>query len=204
MGSQFFLKLPNGRFLLDIESNNSSGNWFAVHVKSRSEKAIASMAQNKGYRHFLPTYKARRRWSDRIQPVELPLFPGYLFCHLAGESRLPLLKTPGVLGFVGVGKMPLPIDDTEIAAIQATVESDLFAEPCPFMSFGQRVRLDEGPLAGLEGYYVEDRKQHRIVVSVTLLQRSVRVDIERDWVRPLKNEKLRFGPASCKVMREAS
>jgi transcription antitermination factor NusG len=106
---------------------------------------------------------------------------------LAGESRLPLLTTPGVLGLVGVGKTPLPIDDTEIAAIQATIESGLFAEPCPFMSFGQRVRLEEGPLAGLEGYYIDNRKQHRIVVSVSLLQRSVGIEIERDWVRPLKN-----------------
>ncbi len=184
--SQFFLGLAREADTLNIESNNSSGNWFAVHVKSRSEQAIVSIAHNKGYRHFLPVYKARRRWSDRMRAVDLPLFPGYFFCYLAGGSWLPLLTTPGVIGLVGVGKTPVPIDDTEIAAIQATVESGLFAEPCPFMSFGQRVRLDEGPLAGLEGYYVENRKQHRIVVSVTLLQRSVGIEIDRDWVRPLE------------------
>lgn len=184
--SQSCLELPKQGVHLEIESNNSSGKWFAVHVKSRSEQAIASIAENKGYPQFLPVYKTRRRWSDRVRQVELPLFPGYLFCRLTGESWLPLLTTPGVLGLVGIGKTPMPIDDTEVSAIQATIESGLFAEPCPFMSFGQRVHIDEGPLAGLEGYYVQNRKQHRIVVSVTLLQRSVGIEIERDWVRPVK------------------
>ncbi len=171
---------------MDIESSDLPGKWFALHVKSRSEQTIASIVQNKGYQHFLPVYKARRRWSDRVRQFELPLFPGYLFCRLSGESRLPLLTTPGVLGLVGIGKVPLPVDDAEIAAIQAMVQSGLVAEPCPFISLGDRVRLEEGPLAGLEGFYVENRKQHRIVVSVTLLQRSIGIEIDRDWVTPVK------------------
>jgi len=81
--------------------------------------------------------------------------------------------------------MPAPIDDNEIAAIQRIVRSGLNAEGWPFLSTGQRVCVEYGPLAGLDGLFVEVRKQHRIVVSVTLLRRSVAVEIERDWVRPL-------------------
>jgi transcription antitermination factor NusG len=173
---------------MDIDSKNSLGSWFALHVKSRYEQRVAAIALNKGYRLFLPLYKARRRWSDRVQEVDLPLFPGYLFCRLGGESWLPLLKTPGVFGLVGVGKTAQPIDDTEITTIQATVESGLLAKPWPFMNFGQRVLLEHGPLAGTEGYYVEDRKQHRIVVSVSLLQRSVGIEIDREWVRPVQTK----------------
>jgi transcription antitermination factor NusG len=159
--------------------------WFALRVKSRYEKLVSTLLRDKGYEEFLPLYWSRRRWSDRFQSVELPLFPGYVFCRLDPRYRLPLLITPGVLHFVGIGRNPEPIEDGEVAAVQSAVGSGLRAEPWPFLRVGHRVRLGEGPLSGLEGILIEVRKQHRIVVSVTLLQRSVAVEIERQWVRPL-------------------
>jgi transcription antitermination factor NusG len=159
--------------------------WFAVRVKSNREKVVTEMAKGKEFEAFLPLYNGRRRWSDRFVSVELPLFPGYVFCRLNSEHRLPILTIPGVLHFVGVGKIPMPIDDSEIGSIQTAVQSGLWAEPWPFLEVGQRVRLDHGPLAGVEGFLVESHKKNRIVVSVTLLKRAVAVEIERDWVTPL-------------------
>ncbi len=164
---------------------HEASRWFALRVKSRTEKLVATMAHNKGFEQFLPLYQARHRWSDRFKSVELPLIPGYVFCRLDPVRRLPLLTIPGVLHFVGIGKTPVPIEDAEVEAIQTATRSGLAAEPWPFLEIGQRVRLQEGPLAGLEGFLTEVRKQQRIVVSVTLLRRSVAVEIERDWVRPL-------------------
>ncbi len=163
----------------------ASPAWFALRVKPRFEKLVASVAHNKGFEQFLPLYLSRRRWSDRYKSVELPLFPGYVFCRLDPDLRLPLLTIPGVLHFVGIGKVPAPIDPAEITAIQAAIRSGLNTEPWPFLTVGQRVRLEAGPLAGAEGFLTEVRKQHRLVVSLTLLQRSVAVEIERDWARPL-------------------
>ncbi len=162
--------------------------WFAVQVKPRCEKVVAAISTNKGYEPFFPLQTVRRRWSDRVKVLELPLFPGYVFCRLGTESRLPLLTIPAVIGLVGAGKVPLPIDDSEIAGIRIAVKSGLFMEPCIYLDRGDRVQVEEGPLAGLEGFYLESRKQDRIVVSVTLLQRSVAIEIERDWVRPLKSK----------------
>jgi transcription antitermination factor NusG len=160
-------------------------NWFALRVKPRFEKTVATMARNKGYVEFLPLYQCRRRWSDRFQSVEVPLFPGYVFCQINPEFRLPLLTIPGALHFVGIGRIPCPIDDLEIAALQTAMGSGLWAEPWPFLDIGQQVRLEEGPLAGLEGLLVEVRNKHRLIVSVSLLKRSMAVEIDRDWVRPL-------------------
>lgn len=159
--------------------------WFAIRVKSRCEKIVATMAQNKGFEEFLPLYECRRRWSSRSKTVEFPLFPGYVFCRLNPEYRLPLLTIPGVLHFVGIGKTPTPIEDGEITAVRAALQARLSAEPWPFLEAGQRVRLEDGPLAGLEGILVEAAKAQRIVVSVTLLKRSVAVGIERHWVKTL-------------------
>jgi transcription antitermination factor NusG len=167
--------------------SNIFQQWFAIQVKARSEKVIAAIAKNKGYEEFVPTYKERRRWSDRFKVLELPLFAGYVFCRLDIERRLPILTIPGVVGFVSAGKTPLPISDEEVASIQATVASGLVAQPFPFLERGQLVRLEAGPLAGLEGFYLEDRKQDRIVVSISILQRSVAIEIDRAWVTPVKS-----------------
>jgi transcription antitermination factor NusG len=173
-------------YSINFDSTQDRGErWFALRVKSRCEKVVSMMAQHKGLEEFLPLYQSRRRWSDRVQSVELPLFPGYLFCRLNPQHRLPLLTIPGVLHFVGVGKTPIPINDTEIASLQTAVRSGALIEPWPYLEIGQRVRLDDGPLAGLEGVLVATSKQQRVVVSVTLLQRSVAVAIERHWVTPL-------------------
>ncbi len=163
-----------------------SKRWFALQVRPRYEKTVSMIARNKGFEEFLPIQQSRRRWSDRMKSIELPLFPGYVFCRLDPDFRLPLLTIPGALQLVGIGKVPVAIDDVEIAAIRAAAQSGLAVEPWPFMEVGQRVVLEEGPLTGLEGLLVEVRKQHRIVVSVTLLGRSVAVEIERQWVRPLE------------------
>jgi transcription antitermination factor NusG len=159
--------------------------WFALRVKSRYEKLVSLAARNKGFEEFLPLYHSRRQWSDRSKSLELPLFPGYVFCRLNPEYRLPLLTIPGALHFVGVGKMPVPIEEAEIAAIKTAVQSGLSAEPWPYLAVGQRVRIESGSLAGVEGFLIEVRKQYRVVVSVTLLQRSVAIEVDRNRVTPL-------------------
>jgi transcription antitermination factor NusG len=178
---------------MDIEESGHHVRcqWFALRVKSRTEKRVATILRNKGYEEFVPFYAPRRVWSDPTRSVGfsdsvgLPLFPGYVFCRLDPQFRLPILITPGVLHFVGVGRTPAPIKEGEIRAIQIATQSGLPAEPWAFLEVGQLVRLEDGPLSGLEGLCIEVRKQHRIVVSVPLLRRSVAVEIERAWVRPL-------------------
>lgn len=156
--------------------------WYAIRIRGRHERVIAAALNQKGYEIFLPLHVSRRRWSDRMQSVEAPLFPGYLFCRLDVGNRLPLLVTPGVLQVVGIGKSLVPVEDAEIAAVQAIVISRLEAEPYPYTCAGQAVRIERGPLGGLEGIVLEAAGSCRLVVSVTLLQRSVAVEIDRDWV----------------------
>jgi len=162
--------------------------WFALRIRSRCEKNVAAALNEKGYEVFLPLYCHRRRWSDRIKEIEEPLFPGYLFCRFDLQKRLPILITPHVILIVGTGKMPVPVDDREIAALQSIVKSGLEAQPWPFLRLGQTVRVLQGPLRGVEGTLVAFKAGHRLVVSVTLLQRSVAVEVDHDWVTPIVAE----------------
>jgi len=158
--------------------------WFALQVRTRCENVVGAHLNGKGFEWFLPLYKCRRRWSDRFKEIELPLFPGYVFCRLNVLDRLPVLMIPGVSLIVGFGKTPAPIDESEIAGIQAAVQSGLPAEPWQFLQIGQKVRIEQGPLCGLEGILQGFRGHHRLVLSVTLLQRSIAVQIEDTWVTP--------------------
>ncbi len=160
-------------------------SWFAVQTKSRYENLVATLLRGKGYELFLPVYKSRRRWSDRIKELELPLFPGYLFCRFNPLDRFPILVTPGVMQVVGVGKIPIPVDDLEIAALETAIRSGLPRQPWPFLQIGQKVKIECKPLCGLEGILVEFKGRHRLVLSVTLLQRSVAVEVDDTWIRPI-------------------
>jgi transcription antitermination factor NusG len=171
----------------DPEFGKGPYPWFALQVRSRHEKNIATLMHGKGYEPFLPLYKGRRRWSDRFKEMELPLFPGYLFCRFDVQNRLPVLTTPGVFLVVGRARTPVPVDDSEIAAIQKIVASGLEGKPWPFLQVGARVRIECGALCGLEGILLDFKGRHRLVVSVTLLQRSVAVEIDGAWLSPVHN-----------------
>jgi transcription antitermination factor NusG len=159
-----------------------SQSWFALNTKFRYEDFAARHLAGKGYEIFLPVYRCRRRWSDRLKQLEIPLFPGYLFCRFDAMDRLPILTTPGMIQIVGFGKTPVPIDDAEIAALQSAIRSDLAREPWPFLRIGEKVRVDYGPLRGVEGILLNIRGGHRLVLSITLLQRSVAVEVNSAWV----------------------
>jgi len=159
--------------------------WYALQVRSRWEASTASVLTGKGYQTLVPTYKIRKSWSGKPKEITAPLFPGYVLCQFDVHDRLPVLITAGVVSVVGRGKTPVPVDDTEISAIQTLVASGCRAEPWPFLEIGQRVRIERDALQGTEGILIQFKGNHRIVLSVSLLRRSVALEIDRSCVRPL-------------------
>ena len=157
--------------------------WFAVRTAAGREKAVSAQLQNKGFEEFLPLYRTRRQWSDRTKELELPLFPGYLFCRFDFSNRLPILITPGVKLIVGYGRVATPVTETEIESLRRAVAAGE-AVPWPYLSAGQRVRIRQGPLTGVEGILLQVKNTWRIVLSVELLRRSVAVELDRSAVVP--------------------
>jgi transcription antitermination factor NusG len=160
--------------------------WFAVKTKSRHESLAARSLASRGVEPFLPVYRSRRQWSDRVKVVELPLFGGYFFARLDPDALLPVLQTPGVSYVVGFGGKPAPIPAHEIEAIRRLAASDLPANPHPYLHSGDRVRVKSGPLAGLEGTLVRVRNEWRFVLRVHMLQRAVSVEVDSELVEPLR------------------
>lgn len=160
------------------------GSWFALRVTPNHEKSTVLALQAKNLEGFVPLYKSKRSWSDRVKILELPFFPCYVFCRFEWHARLPVITTPSVRYIVGSARIPISIPDAEIAAIQAVERSGLPVQPCPFLAVGQHVQILGGPFRGLEGFLKTIKNDHRLVVSVTLLQRSVAVEVNSAWIAP--------------------
>jgi transcription antitermination factor NusG len=158
--------------------------WFALLVKPRHEKAVSAALRCKQHEEFLPLRGVRQKWSDRFKVVEMPLLAGYTFCRFEPAAKVEILRTPGVRRVVGWGLTPVPVEEAEIEALQAVMRAGLPAAPCPYLRTGQPIRLDHGPLSGLRGLLLQSRGGNRLVVSITLLQRSVAVEVEQAWIRP--------------------
>jgi transcription antitermination factor NusG len=163
-----------------------NSSWFAIRVKSRCEWAVSDALRQKGFEEFLPLYWSRRRWSDRVKVLQLPLFSGYLFCKFAPADRVPILSTPGVVLIVGSGKTPLPIDSKEVESIRAAVNSGQKIVPWPQLEIGRTVRIEEGSLRGLEGVLLRFKGTNQLILGVRLLQRAVAVEVPENWVVPCK------------------
>ena len=166
------------------QSQTGRERWYALWVRSRYEQKVAAQLNGRQHEVFLPLYSARHKWADRWKTVSLPLFPGYIFSRFDVAKRSSVLSATGVIDIVRIGTEPAEIDPCEIEAVQAVVKSSLFAEPYPHLVKGQRVIVRGGPLNGVLGTLVEVRNSLRLVVSVELLNRSVSVEVDRDWVAP--------------------
>ena len=164
----------------------NSFSWYALQIRSRWEATTAGLLRRKGLETLLPTYEAKRKWSDRLKVVESPIFPGYVFCRFDVHNRLPVLITPGVISVVGRGKTPIAVDDAEMLSLQAAIRAGVAMEPWHYLQIGERVRIDGDVMDGMEGILTSFKGSHRVVISVTLLRRSVALEIDRSRITPLR------------------
>ena len=160
----------------------SSFRSYAVRVRAQRESQVDTALRARGYLPFLPTYKERVQWSDRIKTRESALFPGYLFCAFDEKSPLPVLTTPGVLGVVNSQNRFLPIAEEELDGIRRALDGALTVRPWTAFQRGDRVRITCGPLAGLTGEVVRVKNDWRLILRINLLNRAVAVDLDQRWV----------------------
>jgi transcription antitermination factor NusG len=156
--------------------------WYGIRTRSNQEKIAAAVLTDRGYEPFLPVYRVRRCWSDRVVTTERPLFPGYVFCRFDYNRRLPIVSNNSVVSVVGFGSQPTPIPDEEINAVRTIVESGIASEPAPFLREGQRIRVMRGPLKSVQGSLVRKKSMWSLVVAIEILQRCVSVEIDPAYV----------------------
>jgi transcription antitermination factor NusG len=172
-----------------IPTENAS--WYAVHTRSRHEKRVAAELERKGIKTFLPLYRDVRQWSDRRMTVEVPLFSCYAFVNIdvAAQTRVEVLRTVGVLSFVGGNHQGISVPDEQIESIQMLLARNIGFAPHPFLAVGQKVRIRGGALDGIEGVLTRFNGNNRLVISVETIQRSFSITVDGYDVEPVRTGK---------------
>lgn len=155
----------------------ASLSWYAVQTWPQYEKKVTAEFQRKDVETFLPLLSSKRQWSDRRRIVQVPLFPSYVFVRIAPgpSARIPVVRTNGVGGFVGVRGIGVPIPDSEIESVRLLLARGVTFQQHPFLNVGRRVRVRGGSLDGVEGILLAKNDDLSLVVSVQIIQRSVSI-----------------------------
>jgi transcription termination/antitermination protein NusG len=162
--------------------------WYAVWLRSNYEHVVREQLLAKGFETFLPQVRTWSRRQGIAHAIRTPMFPGYLFVHDALDKGryIDLLKVHGVVRVLEDGWTRLtPVPEGDIEALQQIAAADVLVFPCANLRRGARVRVLAGPLAGVEGMFVEDKpSKGRLVVSVDMLGRSIAVEMDGSDVEP--------------------
>jgi transcription antitermination factor NusG len=171
-----------------LEANESAwqqAHWYALYTASRHEKYVARQLDAGGLDNFLPLYRSTRRWSDRQKQLDLPLFPGYVFVHIAFQDRLQVQKLPGVLQFVSFNGKPAPLPEGEIELLRDGLARNAWLKPHPYLKTGRRVRVHSGVMAGFSGILIRRKEKLRVVLSIDLIKCSAAVEVDEADVEPM-------------------
>jgi transcriptional antiterminator NusG len=171
------IQVANGTSLLPA---SVVSYWYAIQTRSRHEKFVAHQLLLKGVTHYLPIVTEVRKWSDRSKKVEFPLFSCYVFVQIVptNEARVGVLKTSGVVRFIGQHGEGTVIPDEQIQSVRILFEQDVPCTSYPFLKVGQRVRVRGGALDGVEGIFQSSAGDDTLIVSIDAIQRSMAVRIK--------------------------
>ena len=158
--------------------NSQPHCWFAIQTLSRHEKVVRSQLEMRTIETFLPTMRRLSQWTDRKKEIEVPLFAGYCFARFTFANQLPVLQSQGVVRVIGFGGRPEPIPDEEIESLRKLISGPSNYVCCPYLSEGMLVEVVSGPLQGVKGRLVREAKHCRLVLSITLIQRAVTIEVD--------------------------
>jgi transcription antitermination factor NusG len=154
--------------------------WYAVRTKSRHEKVVCKQLEADGLEFYLPTVQQSRQWSDRTKVIDCPLFPGYVFLRVPNFSsmKVQVLRKVGVIGFIGNERGAASIPDSELNSVRLLLQNRIPYASHPYLKVGQRIRVMDGVLRGVEGILVGLGSRNGLVVSIDLIERSLIIQLQ--------------------------
>jgi transcription antitermination factor NusG len=166
-------------------ARSDATRWYAAYTCANHEKRVAEQLGAREVEYFLPLHESVRKWKDRRVRLQLPLFPGYIFVHMALCDRLKVQQVPGLARLVGFDGTPAELPEQEIETLRMSLVNGVRAEPHRYLVAGRRVRVMNGPMAGLRGILTRKKSNARLVVSLELIQRAIAVEIDEADIEPV-------------------
>ncbi len=172
-------------------SGSSAGKmeprWYAVYTRSRAEKKLSTLLEQKEVECFLPMTKKLQQRSDRKKWVEFPLIPSYLFVRITEKEHFAVLNTPGAVCYVCFDGQPVAIPEEQINYLHFFIENKPDDIEVHYGSFaqGDRVAVTSGPLKGVEGEVVQVRGRQRLLIRFISLGYCVHVEAAVGELKPI-------------------
>lgn len=158
--------------------------WYALYVKSRTEKKVALLLKGEGIEHYLPLEKKLKQWSDRKKWVEEPLFRSYVFVHISQKEYYRVLVVPGASRYVTFEGKAVPIPPQQIEAIKQYLnESELRVVDENDWEIGQTVEIMTGKLTGLKGKLVEAKGKKKVKIIIDAVNSAITLNIPKNQLR---------------------
>jgi transcription elongation factor/antiterminator RfaH len=170
--------------MTDVKDNKK---WFAIYVKSRSEKKVLKLLEDIGIESFLPLITRVKQWSDRKKKVEEPLFRSYLFVNIPLNDYYTVLNVNGVVKFITFEKKPVPVPDNQIIAIKEYLnDTELHSIDYEDFKEGELVRIKSGQMKDLIGRFIKINGKHRVIIDIEAVGQSIPINIARSNVEAVK------------------
>jgi transcription termination/antitermination protein NusG len=162
-------------------------SWYVLHTKSRFENVVNEGLVKKSMEVFLPKVQIRSRRRDRKVMIRVPLFPGYLFVktNLDPVEHLEIVKTVGVVRFIGNKEGPVSVPSDTIDSLKIMVKGDNTITTGSRFRKGDRVIVVHGPFAGVIGTFVRYRGKERVIVNIEALGQYAGVDVSEEDIEIL-------------------
>jgi transcription termination/antitermination protein NusG len=152
--------------------------WWVAHTRSRQEKALARYLLPLGVPFYLPQREKKIRRASRNLVSHLPLFPGYVFFRGSVGQRQAALRSRLLVQVLEVPNQPLL--QRELAQLYVLQQSGANFLPYEEFRSGDPVRVVEGPFQGYSGVVIRPKARLRLMVSITMLRKTVAVELDRE------------------------
>ena len=162
--------------------------WIAVRSKPRAEKVALKQLEKKGMQAYLPLVRQKRKWSDRMKWVELPLLPGYLFAKVELKKSLFVLQTHGVSTVVKFGDEVAVVQESVVTSIRLALEGGYELEPTEYFTNGDEVEVIEGPMKGMKGIVSAIKGVEKLIIKIDALQQAISVHIETKFLQSVRKK----------------
>jgi len=161
--------------------------WYVLHTRSRFENKVNEGLERKSKEVFLPKMLVRSKRKDRKIMLRVPLFPGYIFVRTTLEpvDQIDIVKTVGIVRFIGNRSGPLAVPDQAIESLRVMVSTDLDITTGTRLKRGDRVVVVSGPFTGIEGTFSRHGGQGRIVVNIDAMGQFAAAEVDEDDIELL-------------------
>lgn len=168
-----------------IVSPVADRNWYAVCTVPHNEKSVIKHLDMREVATFLPSYESMRAWKNRQRmKIVLPLFPTYLFVHINRSERVKVLQAPGVIRIVGNGREYVPLIDAEVEFFRSGFYRDRI-EPYRELLIGEKVRIKNGVMRGIQGTLVRKNDNLKFVVTLELINQHAAIQVAAEDLEPI-------------------